>query len=87
MSHLFYFSSLLLQPATSTGVDDIAVFNNEQRIAVTTPPPSEKDTDNLPDEHQPSQALVPANNDDQLFEEADMIYLPSEESMKQSEEK
>ena len=63
------------------------MFNNEQRLSITTPPPSEQETANSPDEDQPSQALVPVTNDDHLFEEADMIYQSSEEQAKEKEDK
>ena len=84
------FSSLLLRPGTTIGFDDVAIFNNEQRLAIVTPPPSTTTNDesiNSTDEDQPSQALVPIANDDHLFEEADMMYMPSDEGTNENDDK
>ena len=85
------FSSLLLRPGTTIGVDDVAIFNNEQRLAIVTPPPSSTTTNDesidSTDEDQQSQTVVPIPNDDHLFEEADMMYMPSDEGTNDNDDK
>ena len=71
---------MFLNPKTTLGFDDIAIFNNEQKLVITAPSSSNAPSMENDDMTSESQALVPINVDeeDALWNEADDSFIPSD---------